>query len=65
MVDIDDYINKLNAEIEHLKNLNQSLRNEIRIQRYEIAGYRDTINTLLNWDKTPEQNKEMDFNVNN
>jgi FtsZ-binding cell division protein ZapB len=61
MVDIDDYINKLNAEIEHLKNLNQSLRNEIRIQRYEIEGYRDTINSLLNW----EQNKEMNFNVNN
>jgi FtsZ-binding cell division protein ZapB len=61
MADIDDYINKLNAEIEYLKNLNQSLRNEIRIQRYEIEGYRDTINSLLNW----EQNKEMNFNVNN
>jgi hypothetical protein len=54
MIDIDDYINKLNGEIEHLKNVNQSLRNEIRTQRYEIAGYRDIINTLLNWDKTPE-----------
>ena len=64
-MDIDDYINKLNGEIQHLKNVNQSLRNEIRTQRYEIAGYRDIINTLLNWDKTPEQNKEMDFNVNN
>ena len=63
MVDIDDYINKLNAEIEHLKNINQSLRNEIRIQRYEIAGYRDTINTLLSWDKPPEYNKETDFNA--
>jgi len=65
MMDIDDYINKLNAEIEHLKNINKSLRNEIRIQRYEISQYRDTINTLLNWDKTPQQNQEMNFNVNN
>jgi hypothetical protein len=58
MIDIDDYINKLNAEIEHLKNLNQSLRNEIRIQRYEIAQYRDTINILKN-------TIEMDLDVNN
>jgi hypothetical protein len=65
MMDIDDYINKLNIEIEHLKSVNKSLRNEIRIQRYEIAEYKDTINTLLNWDKPPEHNKEMDLNANN
>jgi FtsZ-binding cell division protein ZapB len=63
MVDIDDYINKLNIEIEHLKNINQSLRNEIRIQRYEIAGYKDTIKTLLEWDKPPEHNNQMDFHA--
>jgi peptidoglycan hydrolase CwlO-like protein len=63
MVDIDNYINKLNAEIEHLKNINQSLRNEIRIQRYEIAGYKDTIKTLLEWDKPPEHNNQMDFHA--
>jgi FtsZ-binding cell division protein ZapB len=37
MVDIDDYINKLNIEIEHLKCVNKSLRTEIRTQRNEIA----------------------------
>jgi FtsZ-binding cell division protein ZapB len=60
MMDIDDYINKLNAEIEHLKSVNQSLRNEIRIQRYEIAEHKDTIKTLLNWDK-PKTPEEMDL----
>ena len=59
-MDIDDYINKLNAEIEHLKSVNQSLRNEIRIQRYEIAEHKDTIKTLLNWDK-PKTPEEMDL----
>ena len=60
MMDIDDYINKLNIEIEHLKSVNQSLRNEIRIQRYEIAEHKDTIKTLLNWDK-PKTPEEMDL----
>ena len=59
-MDIDDYINKLNADIEHLKSVNQSLRNEIRIQRYEIAEHKDTIKTLLNWDK-PKTPEEMDL----
>jgi len=48
-IDLDDYINKLHDEIEHLKNVNQSLRHEIRTQRYEIADHKDTINTLLKW----------------
>jgi peptidoglycan hydrolase CwlO-like protein len=53
MVDIDDYINKLLSEIEHLKSVNESLRKEIRTQRAEIAQYRNTINVLLDNDKPP------------
>lgn len=64
ILDLDDYINQLHRDIDHLKNLNQSLRTEIKTQRNEIAQYRHTINTLLNWDKIPEQNTEMDFNAN-
>jgi hypothetical protein len=53
MTDIDDYINKLLSEIEHLKSINESLRKEIRTQRAEIAQYRNTINVLLDSDKPP------------
>ena len=52
MVDLDDYINKLHNQIEHLKNVNQSLRMEILTQRHEIADLKDAINALSNWDKS-------------
>jgi|694.fasta_scaffold76189_4 hypothetical protein len=50
MVDIDDYINKLHREIEYLRNVVQSLRNE-------IIQYKETISVI-------KHTKEMDSNVN-
>lgn len=39
------------AKIQQLKNINKSLRTEIRMQRHEIANLREERNVLLNWDK--------------
>ena len=37
MVDIDDYINKLHKEIEHLKNVIQSYKKEVAYLRADYA----------------------------
>lgn len=37
----------------------ESLREEIRTQRREIAQLVNVRNTLLNWDKPPEHNVEI------
>jgi hypothetical protein len=37
MVDLDDYINKLLAEIEDLKSINESLLKQIDIYKTEIV----------------------------
>ena len=37
MVDIDDYINKLHKEIEHLKNVIQSYKKEVSYLRADYA----------------------------
>jgi hypothetical protein len=38
------------AKVRDLKNVNQSLRTEIRTQRHEIALLREERRTLLEWD---------------
>jgi hypothetical protein len=43
--------------------LDKSLRTEIRTQRYEISQHKDTIKTLLEWDKPSEHNNQMDFHA--
>jgi len=52
-VDIDDYINSLIRENESFKNLVESLKDEIRIQRKEIAVLREERRLILDKDKGP------------
>jgi hypothetical protein len=52
-VDIDDYINSLIKENESLKNLIKSLKDEIRIQRKEIAVLRDERRAIFDAEKGP------------
>jgi hypothetical protein len=52
-VDIDDYINSLTRENESLKNLVKSLKDEIRIQRKEIAVLRDERRAIFDTEKGP------------
>jgi hypothetical protein len=51
--DIDTYINRLEKTIQHQNYLIESLKNEIRIQRKEIAGLREERRMLLNSDSVP------------
>jgi peptidoglycan hydrolase CwlO-like protein len=51
--DIDDYINSLHKEIETLKNVVDSLKLEIKVQRKEIAGLREERRAILESDKPP------------
>ena len=52
-MDIDDYINSLIRENESLKNTIETLNNEVRIQRKEIALLREERRIILNNDKGP------------
>ncbi len=52
-MDIDDYINSLTRENESLKNLVKSLKDEIRIQRKEIAVLRDERRAIFDTEKGP------------
>lgn len=52
-MDIDDYINSLIRENESFKNLVESLKDEIRIQRKEIAVLREERRLILDKDKGP------------
>ena len=51
--DIDTYINRLEKTVQHQNYLIESLKNEIRIQRKEIAGLREERRMLLNSDSIP------------
>jgi hypothetical protein len=52
-VDIDDYINSLIRENENLKSLVKSLKDEIRIQRKEIAVLRDERSIIFESERGP------------
>lgn len=52
-MDIDDYINSLIRENESLKNLVKSLKDEIRIQRKEIAVLKDERRAIFDTEKGP------------
>lgn len=52
-MDIDDYINSLIKDNEHLKNTVESLKEEIKTQRKEIAVLREERRIILNNDKGP------------
>lgn len=52
-MDIDDYINSLIKENEQLKNIIQSLKDEVRTQRKEIAALREERRLILGQDKGP------------
>jgi cell division protein FtsB len=54
-VDLDDYINKLHAQIEDLQKINASLRREIRTQRYEIAELRQQRAFIIDEDTRPPE----------
>lgn len=43
MVDLDDYINKLLAEIEHLKSINESLVKQIDTYKAEIIQLKNKL----------------------
>lgn len=51
--DIDTYINRLEKTIKHQNYLIESLKNEIKTQRKEIAGLREERRMLLNSDSVP------------
>ncbi|NDD84194.1 hypothetical protein EBZ38_07970 [bacterium] len=51
--DIDTYINKLESTIQHQKYVIDSLKNEIRTQRKEIAALREERRHFLDDDKPP------------
>jgi hypothetical protein len=59
-VDIDDYINSLIKENEHLKNVVHSLKNEVKIQRQEIAGLRAERKILFDNDRISEYTDASD-----
>ncbi len=52
-MDIDDYINSLIRENENLKSLIKSLKDEIRIQRKEIAVLRDERSIIFESERGP------------
>lgn len=51
--DIDSYINNLEKEIQHQKNIIESLKYEIRTQRKEIGSLREESRLLLDTDQPP------------
>ena len=53
MMDIDDYINSLIRENENLQNLVKSLKNEVRIQRQEIASLKDERRIIFESERGP------------
>lgn len=53
-MDIDDYINSLVKDNENLKNIVESLKKEIRIQRKEIAALQESQRVLLDKDNPHE-----------
>lgn len=55
-----DLNNKLIKEIEHLKNIINDLKKEVRIQRREIGALRAEQKFFLDKDKTPEYNSRLD-----
>jgi hypothetical protein len=55
-MDIDDYINSLIKENENLKNILNSLKNEVKTQRKEIALLREERKSFINNDLPPEYN---------
>jgi hypothetical protein len=57
--DIDTYINRLEKTIQHQNCLMESLKNEIRIQRKEIAGLREERKMLFNSDSVPMINHDL------
>lgn len=59
LFDIDNYINNLEKTIEHQKNMMESLKNEIRIQRKEIAALREERRNLLDNDKPPMFDEDL------
>lgn len=52
-MDIDDYINSLVKQNENFKNIVESLKNEVRTQRQEIAVLREERRLILDKDKGP------------
>ena len=52
-MDIDDYINGLIEENKNLKNMVESLKNEVRIQRKEIAVLREEGKHIISKDQGP------------
>jgi uncharacterized coiled-coil protein SlyX len=54
--DIDTYINGLEKTIEQQRYTIESLKNEIRTQRKEIAALREQSSYLLDKDKPPHFN---------
>jgi uncharacterized coiled-coil protein SlyX len=54
--DIDTYINRLEKTIEQQAYMIESLKNEISIQRKEIAALREQSAYLLDKDKPPHFN---------
>lgn len=59
-MDIDDYINSLIKENEHLKNIVYDLKNEVRIQRKEIGALRAERKILFDNDRIPEYTDASD-----
>jgi hypothetical protein len=51
--DIDDYVNSLIKDNENFKKTIESLKNEIRTQRKEIAALREERRLILDKDKGP------------
>jgi hypothetical protein len=54
-MDIDDYINGLVRDNEHFKNVIESLKNEVKTQRLEIAVLREERRIILDKDKGPNK----------
>jgi hypothetical protein len=52
-MDVDDYINSLIRENEKLKNIVKSLKDEVRIQRKEIAVLKDERRAIFDAEKGP------------
>lgn len=62
-MDIDDYINSLIKDNENLKNTIDSLKNEIKIQRKEIAGLREERRKIINDDSPPGYDPEWNISI--
>jgi uncharacterized coiled-coil protein SlyX len=56
LFDMDTYINRLEKTIDHQNYTIESLKNEIRTQRKEIAALREQSAYLLDKDKPPHIN---------